>query len=440
MNVLLITVDCLRHDRVGCIGGRADLTPNIDRFSRGATVFTQAIAQGYNTEHSFPSIFTSTYPRRRQVGLLNKPFTAGQPTLALLLKQQGYASGGFHSNPWLSTHFGYGHEYDVYEDNLLPPAIRTRSNVALRLSRALHVVTPYLAGDKITAQALGWIKRQSGPFFAWIHYMDAHGPYRISRRLPGLVDHLLSWPLYRKAQNRPQAITAAEHKKLVHTYEEGVRFVDQACGTLLGELESSAILADTLVILTADHGEAFGEHGRYTHGFEHPFDETVRVPLIVRWPGRQTVPRVEGQVELTTIVPTVLDVLGLPLPEQAVGRSAVSWLRGDAAGDQPINPEAITSGGVSEQWTAVSVRTAEWKYILRRSGLDRILESSLYHLKGDPQELQECGQQYPDVLARLREHAEAHVRTILEGAAPEGDEQEMPEEVVARLRSLGYLG
>lgn len=440
MNVLLITVDCLRYDRVGCISGREDLTPNIDGFSRDATVFTQAIAQGYNTEHSFPSIFTSTYPVREPGLGRQGRISTGQPTLAVLLSQHGFATGGFHSNPWLSAYYGYGHEYDVYEDNLLPTGLGVRSKAAVRLSQALHVVSPYLPADRITSQALTWIKQQRGPFFAWIHYMDAHGPYRISQRLPAALSHLLSWPLYRKAQSQPEKVTDSERRKLLRHYEGGVRFVDQAWGRLEQELKASGQLADTLVVITADHGEAFGEHGTYTHGIEGLFDEVLRVPLIVRVPGRQTVTRVGGQTELTAIVPTVLDLLGLPAPEHVVGRSAVPWLAGEVAATEPINQEAIASGGVSEQWASVAVRTQEWKYILRRAGNKEQVRSQLYHLAKDPGEREECGQSHPDVLALMDHRAEAHIQDLLKKIVPaEEAEEELPDEVVARLQALGYM-
>ncbi len=193
MNVLLITVDCLRHDRLGITSGRTDLTPNLDRFSQGATVFTQAIAQGYNTATSFPSIFTGAYPSVQKRGWHNRPVMEGHATLAGILGSHGFATGGFHSNPWLSSHFGHGKEYDVYEDNLLPAPIRSRSRASMRLARVLRLVSPYVPADKVTAQAAGWIRQQRTPFFAWIHYMDAHGPYRVEGRLPASAGNLWSF-------------------------------------------------------------------------------------------------------------------------------------------------------------------------------------------------------------------------------------------------------
>ncbi|MFC2036979.1 sulfatase [Chloroflexota bacterium] len=440
MNVLLLTIDCLRHDKVGYVAGRTDLTPNIDRFGQEATVFTQAIAQSYTTYTSFPSIFTSTYPNLQQGSWPKKPVLSGQPTLAALLGEQGFATGGFHSNPWLSTHFGYGQEYDLYEDNLLPSAIPSSSKGTLRLSRVLHAVYPYRPAGKVTAQALSWIRQQRDPFFAWIHYMDAHGPYLSSRQLPMWLGHVLGWSLYRKAQNRPEAITPSERQVLLNRYEGGVRFVDRVLGTLWRELESSGQLGDTLVIITADHGEAFGEHGHFTHGHVHLFDEVLRVPLVVRWPGQETVPQVSGQTELTTIVPTVLDALGLQIPDHVVGRSAVPWLLGEVSSEETISTEAISSGRITEQYASVSVRTGEWKYIIRRSMTRQSREVELYHLASDPDEQVECSQRYPEVSAQMNQRAEAHVHRVLEGTTPAAEEgEELPEEVVARLRALGYM-
>jgi arylsulfatase A-like enzyme len=270
--------------------------------------------------------------------------------------------------------------------------------------------------------------------------MDAHGPYRISQRLPTWLSHLLSWPLYRKAQKQPEKIAESEHQTLLRHYEGGVRFVDKAWGRLQRELDSSGQLANTLVIITADHGEAFGEHGTYTHGVKGLFDEVLRVPLILRVPGQRTVPRVDGQAELTTIVPTILDLLGLPTPEYAVGHSAVPWLTGAVAPTEPVNEEAIANGDVSEQWAAAAVRTQEWKYILCYTGDREQTTSQLYRLATDPAELEECGQRYPEVVAQMNQRAEAHIRQLLDKVLPAQDlEEELPDEVVARLQALGYM-
>jgi arylsulfatase A-like enzyme len=438
MNVLLLTVDCLRHDKIGSVAGRSDLTPNIDRLCQESTLFAQAIAQGYNTATSFPSIFTSTYPKLQRGGWRNRPLMGGQITLASLLGQQGWATGGFHSNPWLSTHFGHGQEYDVYEDNLFPVKVHSWSKTAMQVQRAFRSISPYLPADKVTAQAVDWIKQQRGPFFAWVHYMDAHSPYRVSSKLPAWLAYLWSWRLYRKARTRPEAMTGAEHQKLLSRYEEGIRFIDQSWGRFREELEASGQMADTLVVLTADHGEGFREHGYYGHG-AYFFDESLRVPLLVRWPGEDTVPMVQGQVELTTIVPTVLDALDLPVPDHLVGQSALPWLRGEAEPQEPVNAEAFSSGDIREGRASVCVRTDEWKYVLRRSVRRELHESQLYHLAGDPEERDECGARYPEVVERLNGRAEAHIEQVLTGSEPGGEEVDLPEEVVDRLRALGYV-
>jgi arylsulfatase len=439
MNVLLVTVDCLRHDRVGYASGRGDLTPEIDRFSQDATVLTQAIAQGYTTWVSFASLFTSSYPRFQSGEWNRKPILSDHSTLAAILGEHGYATGGFHSNPWLSTHFGYGQEWDVYEDNLMPPAIRSLSSGSLRLAQTLHLLSPYLSGDKVAAQALNWIRQQDDPFFAWIHFMDAHGPYPVSRRIPSALGHVLGWRLYRKAQNQPEAVTPSEHQSMTDRYEAGIQYVDRVLGWLRGELASSGQLDNTLVIITADHGEAFREHGLYTHGHRHLYDEVIRVPLLIRWPGVETVPRVDGQVELTTIVPSVLEVLGLAVPPQVEGRSSVPWLLGDKPLSEPVNAEAISSSTINERYAVVCIRTEEWKYFLRKWMTKDKQESGLFHLEADPGEQDDCEDRYPDIVAWLNGLAEAHIQRLLDGASPDSAAEDIPEEVVSRLRALGYV-
>src|SRR5262249_5702899 len=275
-NVLLITIDTLRADRLGAYGSTKGLTPTFDRLAQGVRC-TQAFSHAPMTLPAHASILTGLTPRR--TGVHNNTSTRladGIPTLATWLKRAGYRTGAFVGAFVLDARFGLARDFDVYDDRM-PHRDRTSFHVAERR-----------AADVLSAAA-GWIASPwpaaSGhPFFAWVHLFDPHAPYDAP-------------PEYRNGRS---------------PYHAEVAYTDAALGALLDRLRAEDALDRTLIVLTADHGESLGEHGEPTHGL-FAYDSTIRIPLIVSGPGIDAT-TIDASVAHADIAPTILDLVGATIP------------------------------------------------------------------------------------------------------------------------------
>lgn len=430
-NILLITIDSLRADFT--YGGRAS-TPVMDEMTERGTTFEQAHVQAPFTTFSMPSLFTSRYPS----GLSYIEFsekTIGvaidQPTLTERLRDAGYLTAGFHSNPLLSNLFGFDKGFDTFDANLpfantdwLPGRAKIIADKAARFVRTY----PYIPAEELNSRALSWLERHAGtgrPFFLWLHYMDVHGPYqaKIGNRF---LNKYRAERLWRKAVSSPTEITNDEHEELISLYQTEVEYVDGALGGLIRELRGLGLLEETLVTITADHGEQFGEHGAYSHPHQL-YDELTHVPLILDGPGWES-----GNV--SELVP-VLDVA--PTLATAGDAELTSFI-GTPLDEPDGRDEVIVSeADLSPTYTA-SIRTPDWRYVFR----GETAAEELYIIEADPAQQQDVASKHPDTIEqmsnRLSEHVSGSDRVIgeeTEATVIELSDQQTEE----RLRDLGYL-
>ena len=378
-NLVLITIDCLRSGHVGCLGYEK-ITPNIDKLAWGGLSFSQAVSTAPCTPLSFLSIFTSDFPsnhKRIEVETHPKIFKINEDckTLAEALKEKGYRTKGIHSNPLLRIEkkYGYARGFDSYED------LETLKDL------------PYQPAEKTTDVALSWIKKHLNlPFFIWIHYMDPHPPnihYEGIYPLEELgckeeifFDFDQKVELHKKtkqsANYEDPNITEKERRQMLELYDAEIRYTDIEVGRLLKTLEEWEVLSNTLTVVTADHGYMFGEHGRYYMG-DMLYDELIRVPLIFH--GLGLIGKADEQVSLLDLAPTILTLLGLPIPASFKGRNMLSAKR-----KKYIFGEALrTRAGVNYQLCCL--RTEDSKYVIKR-GEEDIIDVEFYDLKSDPQE------------------------------------------------------
>lgn len=303
LNVLLITIDTLRADRVGGYGGPAVPTPNMDQLARRGTLFLRAFAHTPQTLPSHASILTGTTPLAHGVHD-NIDFVVGPEnvTLAEELKAQGYATAAFVSASPLDSRFGLDQGFDVYDDTFRTPG-------APKISPAEQ------KAETTVEKALAWLgSAGAGPWFLWIHLWDPHAEYA------------------------PPEPYAAEYRD--RPYDGEVAYTDFALGPLLQALDSSGAAARTLTVLTADHGEGLGDHGERTHGYL-AHNATIWVPLIISVPKLGAF-RSEAVVSHSDIVPTVLDLLGLPAPAAIQGRSLRPALGGKSLPARPVYIESLS--------------------------------------------------------------------------------------------------
>jgi arylsulfatase A-like enzyme/Flp pilus assembly protein TadD len=393
-NLLLVTIDTLRADRVSAYGYEAVETPALDRLAAEGVLVEDATVQCPQTRPSHVTIFTGLYPYEHGVRDNYSPALAPEfPTLATILSESGYEAGAFVGAYPCSSDSGLGRGFSRYDDPFSGgKQATTRENRVER--RAVEVVDA----------ALEWLRRpRRQPFFAWVHVFDPHHPYDppapFSRRYSGRL------------------------------YDGEVAYSDSQLARLLAFLDEAGLTDDTLVVVTSDHGEGLGDHGEQEHLF-FLYDSTLQVPLLLRWPG--VLPagaRIRGQFRSVDLLPTLLDLLGLP-PAHGSGTSRAGNL---CTGDRlPANESYAESlyGSLHFGWAPLRALRAEgWKYI-------EAPRPELYRVVEDVGESRNLVDGEAGVAANMRER--------LQGFDP-GEERaaavELPTDagVMERLAALGYV-
>jgi arylsulfatase A-like enzyme len=406
-NVLLITIDALRREALGCFSADGRSTsPHIDHVAARGVVFPTCTAHVPLTPGSHASILTGLFPPHHGLRrLIGHKLGAGVPTAAELLAAGGVGSFAVVAADALHHSYGLGRGFAVYDDNF-------------RRSRSMGIWGAWREADEVTAVALEQVRSMREPWFGFLHYFDVH--------------------------DQGEKPTLARQRRTL-------RRVDRALGRLLRALRDSGALERTALILTADHGDTFDEHDEYSHGM-FVFDSTILVPLILSLPGQHH-RLVRTPVQHVDIAPTVLELLGVPAPAAAFdgvpllpiglcGADPVRCaylettdqkyeeVRPAGAGAQPITWGVDDPGEIRASYSAV--RTGAWKLVR-----DRLTNGeSLYDLRADRTER-------TNVLDRHRETADdlrAWLNEIESGAVPPC--QMSPEEqavVENQLRKLGYL-
>jgi len=429
-NVLLITVDALRADHLGCYGYGKDITPHIDKLAKGGALFQNAVSQGPFTAPSLPSLMTSTYGYVHGVRGFGDMLNPSLKTLAEILREEGYLTGAVCA-------------IDFFLD-------------ILGLKRGFQWVSTGddKRADWITEEAMGWIKENKNRrFFLWIHYFDPHQPYDpppdIKREVRKEVSRPSSplLPVVKKDPRDPDiygAFGGISEKAVIEgrrdkefylaLYDGEVKFVDREIGRLIKFLKESGLLSQTFIILTADHGEAFGEHNLYfTHG-HILYEEILHVPLILY--GEGVIP--EGKVitevvGLIDILPTVLDFLGIKSRGRIEGKSLLPVvLKGKAYPSRIIYAELWEKEEDGRR--LISVRKGDWKLIYN-------VEKNtyqLYNLKEDPKEVRNLAGEEKKKFKELRKFINKYL-TRRKKYGYKGKEKELEEEIKEKLKGLGYL-
>jgi len=341
-NIVLVTLDALRADHLSSYGYSQKTSPFLDRFEADAVRFSRAYSASSHTREAIPAILTGKYPDSAVDG----NFQRNADTVATSLSSEGYASAGFHSNPFVSRAYDFDQGFDTFDDDL-----RLGQNKLLALAqRALDKFRNrhYARADEINERSLSWLDNLNSdqPFFLWNHYMDPHGPYEApaeyQQRFHGeVVSGRAAQKLYHRAIDDPESITDDERQRLVDLYDAEIAYTDDLLKAFFGELRQRELLEETLVILTADHGDAFGEHGYYEHP-RYLQDELVHVPLIISGPNLEPA-TINSPASTLDVVPTILSAAristeGLPgqdLREMATpadqfsDRTVISQARGE---------------------------------------------------------------------------------------------------------------
>lgn len=445
--VVLITVDTLRADHLGSYGVRDVSTPALDGIAAKGARAAAAWAPFGRTTQSVGSILTGLHPLHHGADGLGMKLPEEVLTLPEVLSAAGYRTAAFVSNVHLKRSWGFDQGCDVYSN---PPA-RWASDSA----------------PQITAEALAWAKEHregSRPLFLWVHYLDPHWPYSPPERVAAAADPEWNeeFDLFEEVASgrltkgrvifdADQILSQAQIDHARRLYRAEVGYTDQAIATLLAGLEEAGVLEDGIVAMTADHGEAMGDH-RYwfAHG-EYLYDDTLRVPFLVQAPGR--VPPgtvIEGNVKLEDMAPTVLDLAGLDPPDGLDGVSLAPLMRRGGVQTvsrrllvhltdhnlvHPENPRRPVAGREGRWW---ALRDGDWKLIRIPLGEGNVAEE-LYDLAADPGETRNRLADQPARADRLRKELAEAARELLSTSPRHSPDTGNEGQQLDALRSLGYI-
>ncbi|MCK7477090.1 MAG: sulfatase-like hydrolase/transferase [Candidatus Moduliflexus flocculans] len=394
LNVLLITLDTTRADRLGSYGYAPARTPRLDALAAEGVRFARAYCPAPLTLPSHCTILTGLYPAAHGVRNNGRDLDPRARTLAEILKGQGLATAAFVSSFSVDSRFGLGRGFDVYEDTFQAESPLKGANSERRAEETF---------DRFSR----WLDGASGKrFFAWVHYYDPHLPYAPPS------------PYAEEFAGRP--------------YDGEIAYMDRYVGAVLDRLEAKGLTDRTLVVVAGDHGEGFGDKVETGHGI-FLYEETVRVPFIVRNRGLFPRPRVvESAVRLVDVAPTVLGALGLAGQADAMqGRDLGARMRGQADGDLDALVESFyprENFGWSE---LVALVSGPWKYV-------QAPRPELYDLVRDPGEKQDLAGSSAARAGEMARKLEQELLRVSAGPGS-GDAPADSAGVRERLRSLGYV-
>jgi choline-sulfatase len=404
-NIIIITLDTTRADRMGFLGSKSGTTPNLDAMAQQSVVFTRTYSHVPLTTASHTTIFTGTYPQFNHVNDFGVPLSAKLPYLPDLLHQRGYKTGAFVGSlvldPLDGTAPGFDRGFDIYD-----------AGFRLRPHGADRYQTVERRAEVVVQHALAWLSTvPNGPFFLWVHLYDAHDPYDPPT------------PFKERFASQP--------------YDGEIAYADSCVGKLLDALRKHSLYDETMIAVMADHGESLGAHGESTHGV-FLYDETLHVPLLIKFPlnhfaGR----RIEARAGLVDVAPTVLAAAGLAPAPQMQGESLLELVKNaPAANTDASMPDRPTYAETDYPhrafgWSSLrALRTGKYLFI-------QSPERELYNQADDPQEahnLSSSSKAVTDTLAaQLTDFRARTSQSLIDLTKPDPEKMQ-------KLQALGYVG
>jgi arylsulfatase A-like enzyme len=397
-NLLFISIDTLRADHLGAYGYKRPTSPRIDEFAKSAVLFEQAHSSASWTLPSLTSLMTSLYSSTHGCWKIDSRLDPSFHTLAELLRNAGYDTAMVASHTFLSGRYGLQKGFTHVDSRILQTDV--------------NITSP-----EITEKGIEWLQDKAAvqdgiPWFLWLHYFDPHDTYLAH---PGFSE---------------QFGTTEE----IDLYDGEIAFTDHYIGNLLDQLARLNLADNTIVVIVADHGEEFREHGQTRHGY-NLYEETIRVPLMFRAPGYSP-RRVEPVIATVDLMPTLLEICSVSVSHPIEGQSLLALARGDSAPER----EAVSEVRWHKGQDMKSLRRGSWKFIDHLYGKQKL--DLLFALPDDPGELLDASSSFPKVTDELREELKRRLKHARELAGSYGQSTQSPSSGADQehLNGLGYTG
>lgn len=436
-NVVLISIDSLRPDHLGCYGYHRNTSPNIDRLAGRGAIFLDAVSTTSWTLPAHISLFTGTDISVHGVANDGLSLHPGIPVLAEALKEAGYRTAAFCSSPYLNPAFGFDRGFDIYHNTDLEKS-DFEDTVFLEDRDQWQKVHEDITSPRIQALALDWLNRhQDEKFFLFLHMWDPHFDF-----IPPPPFNTLFDPDYQGEissrhfmfnQDIHPDMNPRDLEHIIALYDGEIASTDHHLGKIFDHLEKLGLRGRTLIIITGDHGTEFFEHGNKGHRTTL-YDETVKIPLIIVPPGKDLKGRkIADQAGIIDIAPTILDYLGQSIRPPIQGRSLLPVLAGENDGEPP--PRLLE---LEDKLRAL--RTSRYKLLFNLPYLQTTIldlekdpRETHNHLVTDPEQWAEINRDFYSRLNEDRQLAETYRR------GETGEEVNLSKEQIERLRSLGYI-
>jgi arylsulfatase A-like enzyme len=465
-DVFLILVDAMRPDHMSAYGYHRETTPEIARLAKEGAVFLDAHAQSAWTKATTATLFTSLYPSTHRTEGLDDVLPADALTMPEAFKDHGYSTGIFSASVLVSPQFGFAGGVDVFRFPLYSLMTRFSSVglAAAKLAAAVRGAAPLksqiekvelmirgrglsqggFSAEQINEDVIEWVESNpDAPLFAYLHYMEPHDPYRppasfskmfltgeaeggASGKPPRVTGLLLPF-------DEAESVPETERRHLIDLYDAEIAYIDSLIGRLVQKLR--ALRGDNIVVvITADHGEEFFEHGGWSHGVSL-FEEILRIPLVCWWPaGIQDGLSIPGLACQIDIFPTLLEVCGIPRDPSLMGFSLAPMLLG--AEHRVPYRMALSELRRARGRSARALQDDQFKLILaKRPDRERLM---LFDLVSDPGETRDISETMPGKTQQMLEALETIVSAIQEQAL-QGSRATLDNETLEALKSLGYV-
>ncbi|MBL7197687.1 MAG: sulfatase [Candidatus Omnitrophica bacterium] len=421
-NIIIITLDTTRADHLSFQGYELNTTPNLDRFAEESIVFENAASQSPWTLPAHASIFTGKYPSKHNATLANQMLDYKEETLAEILRERGYNTVGFGASLYTKGKYGISQGFTTYRDRLDFFAFRQtfkKFDIKVVIAFFFPIIEELVGidGEKTSEEqnelVFKWIdKNKDSPFFMFIHYFDPHSPYNLgsqfkSRFTNEIRDYkevvkltgnpslyLYHLPIERYVNASPDLV-----KYMIALYDTEIFYLDHNLGKLFNKIDDLGIKNNTIIIITADHGEEFYDHGGFGHS--RLYEELIHVPLIIYFPREFKAKRIEKRVETINIFPTILDILQIEVPENIDGVSLLPLIKNHGGYDRVYGMSELfrrPEKGETKQQTAISdnnwklIEVGQWENLKSE---EETMPSILFNLKTDPKEQKNLYHSYP---------------------------------------------